>query len=307
MTQLGRKARLWGKKRLERESSILGDGKEESVLPIDFTIPHENVYQSPPPGVFVEFRSLTLSSPAAESMHPTPLTEIVVTPATETCTAPDLPIYPANVSFYVSVDGEVEEQRTFSLLYDVSFVTAHPCSPSQRVRVLKSPSSPTLQQIDFDGSNALGKNSRSVYRAGHPLHKFYNYAVIHISELLQKQHVELSELLPSPLAGKTNRPQVLVIDCITAFGSQPQSPIMERMETPASSPITDRKGSFSAAAKMHYESRKKQFGSDMEMLIRALCAQKGWNAIISRRRRGCLACAIREAGALGWNVVIRVA
>jgi len=48
-------------------------------------------------------------------------------------------------------------------------------------------------------------------------------------------------------------------------------------------------------------------GSDLEMLARAVCAERGWNALVSRRGRGCLACAVREAGALGWRVILRVA
>lgn len=48
-------------------------------------------------------------------------------------------------------------------------------------------------------------------------------------------------------------------------------------------------------------------GSDLEMLARAVCAERGWNALVSRRGRGCLSCAVREAGALGWRVVLRVA
>lgn len=102
----------------------------------------------------------------AECVHPTPLAEIVVTPFHENHRAPDLLSYPAKLNFYVSIDGEKTETATFSLLYDINFVTAHPCSPSSRVRVLKSPSSPTLQQIDFDGSKSLGNGSRSMYRAG---------------------------------------------------------------------------------------------------------------------------------------------
>lgn len=51
---------------------------------------------------------------------------------------------------------------------------------------------------------------------------------------------------------------------------------------------------------------KREFGSDSEILARAFCSEKGWNALISRRGRGCLACAVREAGALGWGVVLRV-
>lgn len=139
---------------------------------------------------------------------------------------------------------------------------------------------------------------------GHPLHKYYNYTVIHISELLKRRDAELSELLTPP-GGQAAQNQVLVVDCMTNFSSVPTSPVADRSDSPGSSPI-ERKGSFSAAAKMHFESRKRQFGSDMEILIRALCSQRGWNAIISRRKRGCLACAIREAGALGWKLIIRV-
>lgn len=43
------------------------------------------------------------------------------------------------------------------------------------------------------------------------------------------------------------------------------------------------------------------------MMGRALCAERGWNALVSRRGRGCVGCAVREAGALGWGVVLRVA
>ena len=50
---------------------------------------------------------------------------------------------------------------------------------------------------------------------------------------------------------------------------------------------------------------KHDFGSDLEILARALCADRGWDALVSRKGRGCLACAIREAGALGWRVVLR--
>lgn len=110
-----------------------------------------------------------------------------------------------------------------------------------------------------------------------------------------------------------------MIDCITGFQPQPQeheiplSPVVSRSDSGFSplSPGPESGGSFagafeSASKKMHSESRRRQFGSDMEILVRAFCAEKGWNALISRRRRGCLACAIREAGALGWKVVIRV-
>lgn len=97
-----------------------------------------------------------------------------------------------------------------------------------------------------------------------------------------------------------------MVDCITGLGDgeAPQSPELSRVSSwPPQSPVGEGKGSFSAAAQTHPES---QVGSDMEVLVRAVCAAKGWNAMVSRKRRGCLACAIREAGALGWKVIVRV-
>ncbi|KAM0556888.1 hypothetical protein ACHAPJ_005561 [Fusarium lateritium] len=304
---LGKKARLWAKKRVERESSILGDADEYSVFPADFIIPHENSYSTPPPLINVNLRSLELLSPA-NSIQTTPFTK-TTPPSTATSKEPELLSFPANVNFGVMIDGFTAEQFSFSLSYDINFVTAHPCSPSHRVRFVKSPSSPTIQQIDVSGSDTFGQGSRPAHRTGHPLHKYYNYTVMHISELLKRQHAPLSELLAVPPThrrspSRMGSERVLVIDCITNLSEVPQSPTIERLTSKYN--IVQRRGSFPAAEQMHFESRKRQFGSDMEILVRALCAQKGWNAIISRRKRGCLACAIREAGALQWKVIIRV-
>jgi hypothetical protein len=149
------------------------------------------------------------------------------------------------------------------------------------------------------------------YSSGHPLHKFYNYVVVHISELIEKRHMSLDELLgPQPSRKSGGRfamdNRVLVVDCTTSYADPPMSPILERSGSGGMTlpPILDRSGTF--PAKMHLECRRRQFGSDLEILVRALCAQQGWNAIISRRKRGCLGCAIREAGALGWKVIIRL-
>ncbi|QPH18820.1 hypothetical protein C2857_003920 [Epichloe festucae Fl1] len=307
MAQLGKKARLWGKKKVERESSILGNGngKDNLVQAGDFIIPHENKYATPPPSVYTELLSLDLNS-TPEPVTATPLSEMVPTPTVEHCTkCPELTSYPARLKFFVSVDGGKEEEHEYPLTYDVNFVTAHPCAPSQRVRVVKSPASPTVQRPDSFG-DVTGNGARPRFRTGHPLHSSYEFTVIHISELVQKPRTTLSELLIDPSCGKSGSNRVLVIDCITGFAEQPQSSAFERIMTPSSSPILDRKGSFSAAARMHLESQKMQFGSDMEIMVRAICAQRGWNAIISRRKRSCLACAIREAGALAWKVIIRV-
>lgn len=333
----------------------------------------------------------------------TPLTQLTETTASSSKTSPDIQTYPAAVKFTVGRiddyndygdglgDDGVEKEYTFNLTHDVYFATAHPCVPSQHVKVLKSPSSPTIQQIDLESStdsinneNFSNKRSSPVNITGHPLHKYYTYTAIHLSELLDRRDSTLDDLLnnpgpneayrrpsiaPGPHGNKTAR--VLVVDCITGFQPLPQaheiplSPVVSRSSSlnmatwEASPPRTQvpvlqepspPRSAFAAAFaaasstssndtmrlkttppintnntdvdvngvavggavpespghKMHSETRRRQFGSDMEILIRALCAEKGWNALVSRRRRGCLACAIREAGALGWKVIIRV-
>ena len=87
--------------------------------------------------------------------------------------APEIHTYPAAISFVVTREGEEEggggKEYTYSLAHDVTFVTAHPCVPSQHVKIFKSPSSPTIQQIDVTGAAGLGGRSSSpVYLTGKP-------------------------------------------------------------------------------------------------------------------------------------------
>ncbi|GKT62337.1 hypothetical protein ColTof3_09676 [Colletotrichum tofieldiae] len=309
MKKTGKQARLWGKTHVERESCVLGDADPNSVLPADFIIPYENNYSEPPPSLSISLLSLNLSAPV-DSTRSTPTEETVMTPFSDVTRAPELYTYPSSISFSVGPLGGEAKEHTFALTKDIHFVTAHPCHPSSHVRVLRSPSSPTIQQIDVDGSGIGGQSSKPATITGHPLHKFFTYTVIHLSELLEKPDASLKDLLlntssvrrPSLTPATNTTPRVLVIDCITGFKRQPPT-----QETPTS-PILERtaNGASLAMTNMHLESRRRQFGSDMEILVRAFCAEKGWNAIISRRRRGCLACAIREAGALAWKVIIRV-
>ena len=149
---------------MERESHILGDADESNVTPNDFAIPHENTYSEPPPTVLIELNAFKLLRPV-EQIHPSPLSEFTHTPVTETVKIPDVPSLPARLGFSTTLQGGRSENVAFTLTYDISFVTAHPCHPSRKVRFLKSPGSPTIRQIDVDGTKKL-EGSRSVYRAG---------------------------------------------------------------------------------------------------------------------------------------------
>ncbi|RYP15035.1 hypothetical protein DL767_010362 [Monosporascus sp. MG133] len=375
MARTGKKARLWGKTGIERESDVLGDADPSNVLPADFVIPNENQYFTPPPSnIRVELKSLNLSAPV-DSVRPTPSLRKQATQSPDASKPPVIHTYPASVTFAITHDGtEQQQELNMALSSDVYFVTAHPCAPSSRVKFLKSPTSPTIQQIDVGGYDFSGKSSSAAHITGHPLHRYYTYAAIHLLDLLsQPGNATLEDLLSRSASANRSAnttpsspvraPVVLVIDCITGF-APPRSPdndalSLSRVSSLSSSfglePINtgapplqipepphprNRLPSTSTLGSSRFErvdpppppdggtatagsattplsestrmpsrlgnARRRQFGSDLEVLARALCAERGWNALISRRRRGCLACAIREAGALGWRVVVRV-
>ncbi|KAI0542752.1 hypothetical protein GGR58DRAFT_169600 [Xylaria digitata] len=353
VTKIGKKARIWGKATVERESNVLGDADPSDVLPADFIIPHEATYPNrPPSNIRIEFRSLNLRVPAS-SVKTTPSIDRLSS-CSESNKTSKTESYTASLAFSMSHDATDQDVHfNFSLSNDVYFLTAHPCAASSYVKYLKSPSSPTIQQIDVGGHDFNGKPSSPAHITGHPLHRFYTYTAIHLADLLSRPpSTTLEDLVKGqPSHGRSSstssrisfssKPQrVLVIDCITGF-APPRSPDMEslsRMSSISSSfaleptntppvqlstpqierrPSTARSGASkferiepppppAPETKMQLGTRRRQFGSDLEILVRAFCAEKGWNAIISRRRRACLACAIREAGALGWRVVIRV-
>jgi hypothetical protein len=159
--QVDKKARLWGKKAVEKESNVLGDTDPSSVLPADFIIPFENVYRDKaPPTLDIELKALSLLAPV-DSVHTTPSEEYEATPASDASRLsrpPQIHTYAAAVTFTVAdVDSEEAKEYTYALAKDINFVTAHPCVPSQHVKIMKSPSSPTIQQVDLSGSGISGR------------------------------------------------------------------------------------------------------------------------------------------------------
>ena len=323
-TKVNRRARLWDKARVENESYILGDADESSVFPADFIVPSEDNYPQQPRGVSIKLQSLSLHAPL-DSIQTTPTTEKAETPFSEYSRVTDIYTYPASLQFEVTPWGETgqddsrPERYSFALANDVHFVTAHPCVPSKTVSFVRSSSSPTIQQFDMDGGAG-----RAASVSGHPLHKYFAHTVIHLTDLVARQHESLESLMSNAAntvrrpSGNPAAPRALVVDCITNFAEPRKHRTLSTSTTSSgieadgdgearepTSPDLSR-GDAPALWKMHIESRRRQFGSDMEVMARAICAERGWNAVISRRRRGCLACAVREAGALGYGVVVRV-
>jgi hypothetical protein len=167
---VNKKARLWFKAAIERESNVLGDADSSMVLPADFIIPYENMYSEPPPTLWIDLKSLDLYT-TVDSVHSTPVEETptpfsTATLATYGTKASEIPSYPASLTFSVTSEdqsGSISEaEHTFTLAKDVHFVTAHPCVPSQHVKIMKSATSPTIQQVDLTGHSAGGGKTASV-------------------------------------------------------------------------------------------------------------------------------------------------
>ena len=216
------------------------------------------------------------------------------------------------------------KEVNLSLTNDVYFLTVHPCIPSQSTIQLHSPTSPSFHSSSgYRASEHAGMSSQASKAplptnktpAGHPLHKAFTYAKIPLSHVLaMPSSTSFSSFLSPPQSPSrtyfsthttsSNVPKVLIIDCTDAtmdmFPPQPSS-------TSPSSPGDHNHEHGHGGSKAVREHTTSRFGSDLEMLGRALCVERGWNALVSRRGRGCLACAVREAGAVGWRVILRVA
>ena len=160
MARTGKKARLWGKNSVERESDVLGDADPANVLPADFIIPHENHYdQRPPSNIRIQLKGLDLLTPANDG-YMTPPSEVEATPFSDcNSSIPEIQTRPASLTFSMSHDNvEQEEEISLSLSKDIHFVTAHPCVPSSRIKLFRSATSPTIQQIDVAGHDWNGKS-----------------------------------------------------------------------------------------------------------------------------------------------------
>ncbi|KAH9224975.1 hypothetical protein DL95DRAFT_517115 [Leptodontidium sp. 2 PMI_412] len=307
-SQKSTKPRLWQKQAVEHDGHLIGGADFSSVLPGDFILPSDEASQV---AISVKFDSLDLFA-AAESGLETP-TEDNQTPHSDLSLAPTIKTYSAMMRFTVVSAGEEKKEVNVALNHDIHFVTAHPCVPSPYIDILKAAMSPA-----FTPTPSLKSGVHDSFK-GHPLHKGFTYTRIPLSTLMTTPiSASFNTLLspptpsnanppiPSPTHSSTHTtsstiPKVLIIDCTDE--SMSFFPVAHRPSaTPSSSPQESSPQSSMRGKKSHHE-----YGSDLEMLGRALCAERGWNAVVSRRGRGCLACAVREVGALGWRVILRVA
>ncbi|CAG8956546.1 hypothetical protein HYFRA_00003935 [Hymenoscyphus fraxineus] len=277
------KPRIWNTSLVETRGSVLGEADPSLVLPGDFVVPPDESTQK---SISVIFESLDLFSSldsAATSVYETPGTE------TTDFFASKIKTYSAMMRFSLDIEGKGKKEANLALSHDVNFVTAHPCIPSQFTDIIRCSTSPSFQK-----SEQIAMQTSPI-PAGHPLHKEFTFTRTPVLDLVfTSSTTDFATLLSpssssdaiqsSPHQTSTSIPKVLIIDCT-------ESTSVNSPSRPAVSP---------------QDTAQRDLGSDLEMLGRALCAERGWNALVSRRGKGCVSCAVREAGALGWRVVLRV-
>ncbi|PBP28268.1 hypothetical protein BUE80_DR000807 [Diplocarpon rosae] len=257
------KPRLWQKQAIERDGHITGGAELSSVLPGDFILPAD---ESSLDAIAVTLESLDLFE-ATESGQNTP-TDEEPTPISQISLAPSIKTYSAMMKFAIKASGEERREVHVALNHDVHFVTAHPCIESPHSDILAS-------SIDISGlSNA------NISGIGHPLHKTFTFTQTPLTTLLAPTAVSaplafslsppvspkhpLEKTLSSPHATSSTIPKVLVIDCTDAS-------MLSFPPRPAS---TSPHSSMRAGKERHE-------GSDLEMLGRAICAERGWSALSS--------------------------
>jgi hypothetical protein len=212
--------------------------------------------------------------------------------------------------------------HTLTLAFDVQFVSSWPCTPPTST---SAPSMPHILKRSLTGTISRKSSTRSgstrlsrrnshgfepllshppdskdiapkpMYSADtgndsdititkrqpmsvHPLHISYKYSIVPVTDVLDPdfnilfdEHAHNSTTRPSSPVGTTEHQGEEVVNDKTTIL------------------VLDARAS-----------------SDLQLLARAWCAEKGFHAIIGRVGRTCLACCIREARGLGINVVIRV-
>lgn len=263
-------ARIWKKNSVERDSYVLGTGEMKSVRAEDFSLPPPDV----PDPVPLDVKLINLNLKPSGSTDTTPSKD--GTPNTGSHTpSREIRTYSADMYFTIKAEGEEPKDITFALTYDVQFVTAFPCVPSPYTKQILPDEEDPAKLADPE----LGPHTLF---AGHALHSSF-----HFSRHTLTSVIFASPTAPPPLLSlHTSSTEVFVIDC-----TEPAPPEAETMEAHPSQSA--------------FITRKRRFGSDLEMLARAWCAEMGYNALISRKGRNCIACSIREARALSWKIVLR--
>ena len=291
---------------LTQDSAIVPEGSPGPIKPEELVLP-------------TDLESSSTSSLAFSQWELTPINPDLIDGDGLSGPPTESDIHAPSMTF-VSNDDVVS--YTLTLTYDVQFITSWPCTPAASAPS-STPKFPKVLGRSLTGTNTLSRSSskhsetlvrrnshgfepllshppdaadiapKRMYEAdieaeavttsskpmnAHPLHKSYSHRVVPVVDILDPDF-----LLPFEL--------------YTSKSSERSLALSKSHDSDVDAVKNDKKSVLVLDARV---------SSDLELLARAWCAEKGFHALISRVGRTCLGCSIREARGLGINIVIRV-
>lgn len=296
---------------ISQESAIIPDSEIASATSEDLVLPSDP--ELPPIPVF-----------AYSQWELTPINPDLIDDDNFTNTSSEESIQVASVTF-TSQDQTLS--HTLTLAFDIHFVTSWPCStPASAASpatslpyILKRSQTGTLSRSSSKRSVTLSRRSshgfepllshpptsstiapKRTYEAGvedeaetfsphnliphgkplnaHPLHKSYLYKIVPATRILEPDFE-------------------LPFEMHTSKSTERLVSLEESQDSVADTIVNKKKTILVVDARI---------STDMELLARAWCAEKGLHAVIGRTTRTCLSCCIREARGLNIRIVIRV-
>lgn len=208
---------------------------------------------------------------------------------------------------------------TYTLAYDVQFITSWPCNPPTSKVTRPSSIRPDLRRSLTDTlSRSSSKRSALSRRNSHGYEPLLSHPPDSVDIAPKRTYDADQESTVSTLKNKAVAAHFLHSSYLHKI--VPASEVLDPDFELSFDMHTSKSSEQLLSSKPHQGDEKKiikdskktvlvldaRGATDLELLARAWCAEKGLHAIVGRTGRTCLACCIREARGLGVNVVIRV-
>lgn len=285
------------------DSAVVPSNSASVVRPEDFVLPEDR--DTPPSAITFSQWDLTPLNP--DLIDNDALSDIPT----------ESEIHTPSVTFTSKDEGVV---HTLTLAFDVQFVSSWKCfSPNTS----PAPSMPQILKRSLTGtlSNASSKRSTSIKMSRRNSHGF---------EPLLSHPPDSIDIAPKPAypavategdtESATNPRQPVNTHPLHVSYKYKIVPVIEVLDPDFNVPFDIH--AHKSVSRSHSGTEPKvddvindqstvlvldaRSSTDLQLLARAWCAEKGYHAIIGRVTRTCLSCCIREARGLGLNVVIRV-
>lgn len=208
--------------------------------------------------------------------------------------------------FYVTIsdpelsDRPIARQVRYGLDRAVYFVTAHPCRLPHGHATF-----PAGSGEDAHHGQPHPRHKASEHLPAHPLHKTYKFVTKTLADIINNPYVD------PPACGSAGAAEIWLVDAREAPSATHASTVIDTSTAAGSGSVENAGAVAGGHAGALPGSTDRPDPADTQtrskdILVRAWCAEKGQNALISRVGRTCLSCSIREARALEIGIVVRV-